>query len=389
MCGIFDFSVEDFDLMDLLSYTLDLLNKGDTFTQGITLMSSLTGLDKYLDLRGIIKIVIRHRSYNNLIEWVKTLDVEFQCCFIEECIHRGRMKLAWIATKALNLTADYGFTERMYKDQTVKKLVHQKLWGPAMEVAEDCQELQLVVINGMINQEEYASANAHQEILNLSENAIQIDPELLKASQLKERETYLQLSIPETQVLFIEEEVQLIDVFAVLNAQNRVGMDSEWKPGSRNEPASILQLATEEQCFILDMKQLGTSQILQEQLKAFFSNPAILKLGFSFQDDFKAIQTALQSPLEPISNLLDLQLAMSNSGDKKLVSLKHMTTTLLGKPLNKTMQVSNWLRRPLTRPQILYAALDAHVLLLLHSAIFENEEFKQCLMNSETSCNVR
>jgi hypothetical protein len=39
---------------------------------------------------------------------------------------------------------------------------------------------------------------------------------------------------------------------------------------------------------------------------------------------------------------------------------------LLGLPLDKRMRLTNWARRPLTKPQVEYAALDAHCLLLMH-----------------------
>lgn len=41
---------------------------------------------------------------------------------------------------------------------------------------------------------------------------------------------------------------------------------------------------------------------------------------------------------------------------------------MLGKPLDKSMQVSDWEARPLTERQIRYAALDAHAVLALHDA---------------------
>eukprot|EP00964_Phaeocystis_antarctica_P146133 scaffold112337_cov69-Phaeocystis_antarctica.AAC.7 len=41
---------------------------------------------------------------------------------------------------------------------------------------------------------------------------------------------------------------------------------------------------------------------------------------------------------------------------------------MLGAPLDKRMQLSNWARRPLVPQQRAYAALDAHCLVLLHAA---------------------
>eukprot|EP00210_Caulerpa_lentillifera_P003112 g2974.t1 len=385
--GIFNFTIQDFNLMDLVSYVLDLLSSNDTFAHGLALISNTLGLNNYLDLKAIIRILIRHKSYNKLIEWIGSLDSQYHSLFIEECINNGRLKLAWIGTKAFDLSEVYGFTERLSKEQTLRRLMHQKLWGPAMELAEDNQELQVMVICTMVNQGEYALAKAHQDVFNLSESIVHIDPELLRVSQVKARNTYLQLTIPENQIQFINEESKLNSVFSVLLSQNRVGLDSEWKPGQKKAPASILQLASEDYCFILDMELLGTSEILLQLLKSLFSNPEILKLGFSFHDDFKAIQRALQSPLENSVNLVDLQQALMDPENKKLSSLKNMTTELLGKPLNKGMQVSNWKRRPLTRPQLIYAALDAHVLLLLHNAILQNDQFKERLMKCEHSYN--
>ena len=48
------------------------------------------------------------------------------------------------------------------------------------------------------------------------------------------------------------------------------------------------------------------------------------------------------------------------------VGLSHVVHKLLGKPLDKSMQVSNWEARPLSVWQTKYAAQDAHVLLLLY-----------------------
>jgi hypothetical protein len=66
-----------------------------------------------------------------------------------------------------------------------------------------------------------------------------------------------------------------------------------------------------------------------------------------------------------ISPIFDTMLAARRSGEKKC-SLKVQVETHLGFALDKTEQRSDWSRRPLTRDQLEYAALDASCTLLLY-----------------------
>lgn len=65
------------------------------------------------------------------------------------------------------------------------------------------------------------------------------------------------------------------------------------------------------------------------------------------------------------SPIFDTMLAARRSGEKKC-SLKVQVETHLGFELDKTEQRSDWSRRPLTRDQLEYAALDASCTLLLY-----------------------
>ena len=65
------------------------------------------------------------------------------------------------------------------------------------------------------------------------------------------------------------------------------------------------------------------------------------------------------------SPIFDTMLAARRSGEKKC-SLKAQVETHLGFVLDKTEQRSDWSRRPLTREQLEYAALDASCTLLLY-----------------------
>ncbi len=61
-----------------------------------------------------------------------------------------------------------------------------------------------------------------------------------------------------------------------------------------------------------------------------------------------------------------LQLRKPNSSEKGLSAL---VESLLGLPLDKRDQISNWSRRPLRENQVVYAALDAYVLLEVFEAL--------------------
>lgn len=69
-------------------------------------------------------------------------------------------------------------------------------------------------------------------------------------------------------------------------------------------------------------------------------------------------------------NVKDLQKPCQELlGIPHLPSLTHVAKSLLGRPLDKTQQCSNWERRPLSSAQSHYAALDAHVLLSIAQCI--------------------
>ena len=63
--------------------------------------------------------------------------------------------------------------------------------------------------------------------------------------------------------------------------------------------------------------------------------------------------------------------ADSNASAPKAQGLSALVGTMLGKPLDKRPQCSDWNRRPLRESQIIYAALDALVLILIYDKIVE------------------
>lgn len=79
------------------------------------------------------------------------------------------------------------------------------------------------------------------------------------------------------------------------------------------------------------------------------------------------------APLARHIDLLQLSRLAAPSIHKSMtsMSLSKLVAAVLGKPLDKTQQTSNWEQRPLSQQQQLYAAIDGHVLTVVFDALLE------------------
>ena len=57
----------------------------------------------------------------------------------------------------------------------------------------------------------------------------------------------------------------------------------------------------------------------------------------------------------------------------------------MGKSLNETYQISDWMNRPLNEHQIVYAATDAYCLLQIYNKIKQNFETSSFCRNGQSS----
>ena len=171
------------------------------------------------------------------------------------------------------------------------------------------------------------------------------------------------------------------------------GLDCEWKPGpdcGGDSPVSTLQLGTRKKAFLIDLQTIcRSSDNLDEDdsaendldriLLKLFRNPSISLVGFGVLQDLGKLAASfphLRCFSEYVS-VIDLQsissVVYNTKFDKKATSsLQKMTAMLLKKRLDKTQQCSDWSRRPLSEEQVSYAMLDAAIIPLLLSAIFDN-----------------
>uniref|UniRef100_A0A0L8HWU2 3'-5' exonuclease domain-containing protein n=1 Tax=Octopus bimaculoides TaxID=37653 RepID=A0A0L8HWU2_OCTBM len=171
-----------------------------------------------------------------------------------------------------------------------------------------------------------------------------------------------------------------------------VGVDLEWQTlfnsETNRDSIALIQLALLECIYIVDVITLA--QILSKDdwthfFNKIFNNKTVVKLGYSFTQDLNII--AVTFPFidtKEFSNIIDLQTTVKKSSNVKHKGLSGLVEQHFSRPLNKAYQISCWERRPLRKCQVIYAALDAYVLLQLHKINLNNGEESSDPVNSLT-----
>ncbi|KAB1280318.1 Exonuclease mut-7-like protein [Camelus dromedarius] len=188
-----------------------------------------------------------------------------------------------------------------------------------------------------------------------------------------------------------------------------VGVDLEWRPsfcaGGRPR-ASLMQVAVEGRVFLLDLPELlspaggPAPRAFSRLVSQLLSEPSVMKLGeapflacrshqwplpagYGMAGDLRSLGAsypALAHAEKQLRGSLDLlqvhkqmrvvdMPAPGVDGARGPRGLSLLVQQVLGKPLDKTQQLSNWDRRPLGEGQLVYAATDAYCLLEVYWAL--------------------
>lgn len=151
---------------------------------------------------------------------------------------------------------------------------------------------------------------------------------------------------------------------AMLQKEQQVGIDTETRPSFRKgevHKVALLQVSTEEVCFLFRLCQTGLTKELLDLLTA----PSVLKIGLSLTDDLHMLRQRVQ--FEP-SNWLDLQHYVGEMGIEDR-SLQRIYANVFHKYLTKRAQRTNWEADVLSDKQKIYAATDAYTCLQLYKEL--------------------
>ncbi|KAG2448933.1 hypothetical protein HYH02_006281 [Chlamydomonas schloesseri] len=205
-----------------------------------------------------------------------------------------------------------------------------------------------------------------------------------------------------------------------------VALDCEWAPFERNQPktpVSILQVGTRDRIFIVDLLQLlllhpagsPTAAECVASVSAFLSevlsSPRVVVVGFQLASDLDRLQESyphLPCFQQPSVSSYSLAPGLGTNTDRGCnangeasvttdegrvvprmcvdlvsiaravrsdlsrtpqISLSRLVNLVLGKPLDKEEQRSDWAARPLSDSQVAYAAADVACLVSLFDSL--------------------
>ncbi|NPB06362.1 MAG: bifunctional 3'-5' exonuclease/DNA polymerase [Aquificae bacterium] len=147
---------------------------------------------------------------------------------------------------------------------------------------------------------------------------------------------------------YVTSNDELLEACRALEPAPLLFIDAETTPSGLPR---LLQIASDRELFIFDLFELEELTPLRELIKR---KPAV---GHNLKFDLKVLKRLGLEPAAVFDTMIGAQLL----GFKKL-SLAHLTGALLGKPLDKSLQLSDWSAPALSREQLEYAARDALVL---------------------------
>lgn len=158
-----------------------------------------------------------------------------------------------------------------------------------------------------------------------------------------------------------------------------VGLDTEslpvqiFHPSRAPQPVQIFQIGTRNTAYLFDLKAREILQQFFIFLSRLFDDSRIIKVGMNFQIDLRDLRqqypvgkwnTQCFFQIRNFLELMNLKPLLKNTPPKaepygkKETGLEKIFRHVVGIGLDKTQCISNWARRPLSEPQINYAAID-------------------------------
>lgn len=178
-------------------------------------------------------------------------------------------------------------------------------------------------------------------------------------------------------ITLVNSEALAKEACTALLAADVIGFDTESKPtflkGEESTGPHLVQLATDERAYLFPVSSTYCSPVL----KTILESPIVLKAGMGLGNDRSVLKSRLGIELKAV---IDLGESLRGTGEGRIghrgtVGAKVAVAHFFGQRLQKSKKVgtSNWANQRLNERQLLYAANDAHVALMIYRAWMERK----------------
>ena len=179
---------------------------------------------------------------------------------------------------------------------------------------------------------------------------------MFQSSITKEEIRLLPKKSFEGRVILIDNFQSFKKYIPVIKTEKLWGFDTETRPafkkGTFNKTA-LIQFANNAYAFLFRLNRIG----LPVELADVIEDPGIIKIGVALHEDLKDLK--MYRSIEP-KGFIDLQKYAGQFGIESK-GLDKLTAIVLKFRISKSQQVTDWEKKILTPPQIIYAATDAWV----------------------------
>ncbi len=188
----------------------------------------------------------------------------------------------------------------------------------------------------------------------------------LAISISKEQLSDMSTAVYSGHISVITQPEEAESALAYLRRQGVVGIDTETRPSFRKgrvHQVSLVQIATDEICYLFRINKLGFT----EELREFLEDKDVEKIGLSLKDDFFMLRKL--AAFNPCS-YVELQ-SMVKEYAIKDASLQKIYGIIFGERISKSQRLSNWEAAELSPAQQQYASLDAWACLRIYRHLKE------------------
>ena len=177
------------------------------------------------------------------------------------------------------------------------------------------------------------------------------------------------LDLPSKWVRTDDELYKLIDE---IDDMDVVALDTEFIKRNTYYPIlALVQVNTGKGIYLVDAPRLDLTEFWQ----ALCEVPSMV--WYACGEDLGIFYLLANNP--PLTNVFDVQIGVAYLTGKPQVGYSQAVNEILGVALDKGESQSNWLARPLTPEQELYAINDVRYLLILHQAVVQALNARQIL----------